>query len=72
MDLMEKLSTANGISGFEGNIVNIIKEELVDSVDEIQEDLMGNVIAIKNGEKDATKVMLASHMDEIGLMVRYH
>jgi len=71
MDLMEKLSTANGISGFEGNIVNIIKEELENCADEIQDDLMGNVIAIKKGEKKGTTVMLASHMDEIGLMVRY-
>jgi len=32
---------------------------------------MGNVIAIKKGEKKGKTVMLASHMDEIGLMVRY-
>ena len=71
MDLMEKLSTTNGISGFEGKIVDIIKEELKNNVDEIQDDLMGNVIAIKKGEGEGKKVMLASHMDEIGLMVRH-
>ena len=71
MKLMKKLSITPGISGFEGNIVNIIKEELEDYVDEIQDDLMGNVIAIKKGEKKGKTVMLASHMDEIGLMVRY-
>ena len=32
---------------------------------------MGNLIATKKGEKKAPTVMLASHMDEIGLMVRY-
>ncbi|MCL2115559.1 MAG: M42 family metallopeptidase [Methanobrevibacter sp.] len=71
MTLMKDLSITPGISGFEGKIVDIIKKELKDHVDEIQEDLMGNVIAIKKGEKKATKVMLASHMDEIGLMVRH-
>ncbi|MCL2687447.1 MAG: M42 family metallopeptidase [Methanobrevibacter sp.] len=71
MDLMEKLSSTNGISGFEGNIVDIIKEELETYVDEIQDDLMGNVIAIKKGDKKGKKVMLAAHMDEIGLMVRH-
>lgn len=71
MDLMEKLSTTNGISGFEGKIVDIIKEELKNNVDEIQDDLMGNVIAIKKGDEKGKKVMLASHMDEIGLMVRH-
>lgn len=71
MKLMEKLSVTPGISGFEGKIVDIIKEELESHVDEIQDDLMGNVIAIKKGEKKASKIMLAAHMDEIGLMVRY-
>jgi len=71
MKLMEKLSVTSGISGFEGKIVDIIKDELNDHVDEIQEDLMGNVIAIKKGGKKGLRVMLASHMDEIGLMVRH-
>ncbi len=47
MNLMEKLSITPGISGFEGKIVEIIKEELENHVDELEEDLMGNVIAIK-------------------------
>lgn len=71
MNLMKKLSLTPGISGFEGKIVDIIKEELEDYVDELEEDLMGNVIAVKKGEENGTKVMLASHMDEIGLMVRH-
>ena len=71
MNLMEKLSVTPGISGFEGKIVEIIKEELENHADELEEDLMGNVIAIKKGEKKGLKVMLASHMDEIGLMVRH-
>jgi endoglucanase len=71
MKLMKKLSTSPGISGFEGKIVEIINDELKDHVDEIQEDIMGNVIAIKKGKKDYMKVMLAAHMDEIGLIVRH-
>ena len=68
---MKELSITPGISGFEGKIVDIIKKELKNHVDEIQNDLMGNVIAIKKGEKKGLKVMLAAHMDEIGLMVRH-
>jgi putative aminopeptidase FrvX len=71
MDLMKKLSITPGISGFEGKIVDVIKDELDSHVDEVQDDLMGNVIAVKKGEKKGIKVMLASHMDEIGLMVRH-
>lgn len=70
MELMKKLSLAPGISGFEGEIADIIKDELEGHVDSIEKDLLGNIIATKKGES-STKIMLAAHMDEIGLMVRY-
>ena len=38
-------------------------------VDECYEDRMGNLIAVRRG--DDFRVMLASHMDEIGFMVKY-
>lgn len=70
-DLLEKLSNATGISGFEGNIREIIKDELKDYVDDIEIDNLGNIIAVKKGKENGKKIMLAAHMDEIGLMVRY-
>ncbi|AMK15301.1 M42 family metallopeptidase [Methanobrevibacter olleyae] len=70
--LVEELCMTPGISGFEEKIAEIIKRELKDVVDDIETDAMGNVIATKKGSsKKGPKVMLASHMDEIGLMVRY-
>lgn len=71
MDLMKELSITPGVSGFEGKIEDIIKRELKDHTDSIEVDIMGNVITTKKGEKNKPKVMLASHMDEIGLMVKY-
>ena len=68
-ELLRKLSNAHGVSGSEGSVYNVIKKELKGHVDEIREDPMGNLIAIKKGNK--FKVMLAAHMDEIGLMVKY-
>jgi putative aminopeptidase FrvX len=68
-ELLRKLSNAHGVSGSEGSVYSIIKKELKGHVDEIREDPMGNLIAIKKG--NAFKVMLAAHMDEIGLMVKY-
>jgi endoglucanase len=67
--LLEKLSNAHGVSGYEGNIRKIIEEEVGPYVDEINTDKMGNLIATKKGGKPV--VMLAAHMDEIGLMVKY-
>jgi endoglucanase len=68
-ELLRKLSNAHGVSGSEGSVYAVIKKELKGHVDEIKEDSMGNLIAIKHGNK--FKVMLAAHMDEIGLMVKY-
>lgn len=68
-ELLRKLSNAHGVSGSEGSVNSVIKKELRGYVDEIHEDPMGNLIAVRKGNK--FRVMLAAHMDEIGLMVKY-
>ncbi len=68
-ELLRKLSNAHGVSGSEGSIGAVIKKELKGHVDEMHEDPLGNLIAVKKGEK--FKVMLAAHMDEIGLIVKH-
>ncbi len=68
-DLIIRLSNAHGISGYEDEIREIIREELEDHVDEIRIDRMGNVICIRNGNEFTE--MIAAHMDEIGFMVKY-
>ncbi len=68
-ELLERLSNAHGLSGYEGSVRQIIEEEVRPYVDEIKTDKMGNLIATKLGGKPV--VMLAAHMDEIGLMVKY-
>jgi len=68
-NLLEKLSNAHGISGYEGSVREIIKKEIESYVDEVKIDTLGNLIAIKKGKSPS--VMLAAHMDEIGLMVKY-
>lgn len=70
-ELLKKLTDASGISGFEDGIRNVIISEIKDHVDEIEVDNMGNMIATRKGKESGKKVMLAAHMDEIGLMVRY-
>jgi len=67
-ELLKKLSDAHGISGYEDEIREIIREELEDYVDEIRVDKLGNVICVKNGRE--FKEMIAAHMDEIGFMVK--
>ena len=68
-ELITKLSNAHGISGSEGNIQAILEEELKPYADEMRTDRMGNLIVVTKG--DGPSIMLAAHMDEIGLMVKY-
>lgn len=71
MELLRELSLAPGVSSAEDEIAKIITRELKDVADKIETDSMGNLIATKKGQKKAPTIMLAAHMDEIGLMVRY-
>lgn len=67
---LEELSNACGVSGREDEVKGLMKKFLKPYVDEIREDKLGNVIGIRKGKKNAPKVMLAAHMDEIGLLVK--
>lgn len=65
--LLERLSMAAGPSGYEGNVRDIIKEEIRNYVDEIKVDNMGNIIAHKKGV--GKKVIVDAHMDEVGFII---
>ena len=69
--LLKKLSEARGVSGYEAEVREIVVEEFGRYADEVQTDKLGNVIALKRGEgnEPRRRIMLAGHMDEIGLIV---
>jgi len=67
---LERLSNINGVTGREEAVRELIIKLFEPYVDESYEDKLGNVIAIKKGKKSKPKIMLAAHMDEIGLMVK--
>jgi len=64
--LLRRLSEAHGISGYEDEVREIL--ELKPFTDEVRTDKMGNLVAVRRGEKPS--VMIAAHIDEIGLMVK--
>lgn len=66
---LEKLSNASGVSGYETEIRQVIKNELSSHVDELYTDSIGNLFAVKKGHEDGPKVMVAAHMDEVGLFI---
>ncbi|NLU25556.1 MAG: M42 family metallopeptidase [Hungateiclostridium thermocellum] len=68
-DLLKKFTGIVGVSGNEEEIREAIIEEIKECVDEIKVDTLGNLIAVKKGK--GKKIMVAAHMDEIGVMVTY-
>ena len=70
-ELIKKLVETYGPSGREEQIREIIKEEIKWLANEVRVDTMGNLIALKRGTDGGLKVMLAAHMDEIGVIVTH-
>ncbi len=69
-ELLTRLCSKPSPPGFEDGIRELIVEELKGVMDEVWIDSMGNVIGVKSGGGEG-KVMLAAHMDEIGLMIKH-
>ena len=65
------LAEAYGPSGHEDQIRSIIQAEIADVADEIEVDALGNLIASLNGSGAGRRVMLAAHMDEIGVIITH-
>ncbi len=70
LELLKELSSQFGVSGFEGEVREWISKQIRDSVDEIEIDALGNLMARINPGRDMI-LMLDAHMDEIGIMVSY-
>jgi putative aminopeptidase FrvX len=67
---LEKLSNACGVTGREAPVRELMIGLLKQYADEVSVDRLENVIAVKKGKADSPKIMLAAHMDEVGLMVK--
>ena len=69
VDLLRRLTQAFGPSGDEEMIREILAEAVRPFCDEVCTDALGNLIAVRHGS--GKKIMVAAHMDEIGVMVTY-
>ena len=69
--LLKKLTEASALSGNEKEVRDLIISEVKDYVDDIKTDRIGNLIVYKKGKNlNSKKLMIAAHMDEIGLLVK--
>lgn len=68
-ELIRKLVEAWGPSGFEYQVRDLIRAEVEQYADDVTVDPLGNLICrVGSG---GTKVMIAAHMDEIGIMATF-
>lgn len=68
--LLKKLTEANGISGNEKEVRDLIIKEVENHVDSIEIDKIGNLIVHKKGKNNDKTMMVTAHMDEVGLIVK--
>ena len=69
--LLKRLSEADGIAGYEKPVRELLWQTWTPFVDQMREGKLGSLIALKQGTgpDPRPRLMLAAHMDEIGLMV---
>jgi putative aminopeptidase FrvX len=70
--LIKKLVETYGPSGHEGQLRELVRAEIGSIPDYISVDPLGNLIAvIKKKSRNGKRLLLAAHMDEIGLIVSH-
>jgi putative aminopeptidase FrvX len=68
--LIQKLVETQGPSGYETQVRSVIRNEIEPLADELRVDALGSLIALKGkANQTGMKIMLAAHIDEIGVMV---
>lgn len=72
-ELTQKITEIYGPSGHEQLVRDFVRDEIKGMVDEVRIDALGNLIARKKGTgaTPRKKIMLAAHMDEIGVIVTH-
>lgn len=70
LNWLKQLSETAGVSGFEGPIKALLKKRL-QTVADVSYDQLGSILFTKAGADHHPRIMLASHMDEIGFLVKH-
>lgn len=67
---IKELTELQGTSGNEEDIRAYLRKELTPLVDKVETDGLGGIFGIReNEDKDAPRILVASHMDEVGFMI---
>ncbi len=72
IDLLKRLCETPGVPGHEERVRSLIEEEVEGLFDHVEVDPMGSLLCRRDADsKNAPKVMLLCHMDEIGFLVSH-
>ncbi len=72
IDLLKRLCEMPGVPGHEDRVRALITSEIKGLFDEVTTDPMGSLLCRRDAKKkDALRVMLLCHMDEIGFLVSH-
>lgn len=72
LSFLSELVEAPSPSGFEQPAAKVFRTRVAKTADSVETNVMGSVHAVVKGSKtNGVSVMLAGHIDEIGLMVNY-
>lgn len=70
LELLKEISELPGVPGYEDEVRKYISSKMT-GLAEISKDNLGSVICRKEGSVKSPKIMMAGHMDEIGMMITY-
>lgn len=68
---LQELVEAPSPSGYEQPAAKVLRERLTGVADDVSTDILGSVHARLNGTDEGASVLLAGHIDELGLMVHH-
>lgn len=68
--ILRDLTALVGPCGFEHEVVRYIVDRVTPLVDEVRVDGIGNVIAVKHGGHTGPNLLVSTHMDEVGFVVK--
>lgn len=68
---LKKILETPSVTGTETAVAHLVRQRLAPVADSIETNVMGSVHATLKGKGKGPSVMIAAHMDEVGLMVTY-
>ena len=70
IELLKSLTQADGIPGYEAEVREVFREAVAD-VGPIETDKLGSIFCTRAGDAEHPRIVLDSHLDEIGFVVTH-